>query len=183
MKVGVYAIARNEEKHIQRWYDSVRDADFVVIGDTGSTDGTVEKARELGILTIPIKVLPWRFDDARNAVLASMPSDLDFCISLDLDEVIEKDWKKAFQKLEDGITRLQYSFAHRVSSTGEVLAESTAEKIHSRNGYRWVNAVHEQLVPYLIEEKKFRAGIKVLHLPDVKKKPEPVLGIDVTRSS
>jgi glycosyltransferase involved in cell wall biosynthesis len=169
MKVGVYAIALNEVKHLERWYDSVRQADFVIIGDTGSTDGTVEKAKTLGIITVPITVLPWRFDDARNAVLAHMPKDLDFCISLDLDEIIQGEWRKAFQDLGTEITRLQYRFAHRVSANGEVLAESIAEKIHSRFGYRWVNAVHEQLTPYSIEEIRQKVDLTVLHLPDVTK--------------
>ena len=59
MKVAVYTIALNEEKHVQRWYESAKDADYLLIADTGSTDRTVEIAKSLGINVINIKIDPW----------------------------------------------------------------------------------------------------------------------------
>ena len=48
LKVVVYAISKNEEKFINRWYNSVKEADQVYVLDTGSKDNTVElKKREL----------------------------------------------------------------------------------------------------------------------------------------
>ena len=44
MKVAVYTIALNEEKHVERWYNSIKDADYILIAATGSTDKTVEVA-------------------------------------------------------------------------------------------------------------------------------------------
>lgn len=79
MKIAVYTIALNEVKHIERWYESAKQADYLLIADTGSTDGTIEKAKELGINVISINVKPWRFDVARNASLAAIPSDIDYC--------------------------------------------------------------------------------------------------------
>ena len=67
MKVAIYTIALNEEQFVKSWYDAAKDADYLMIADTGSTDRTVELARELGIVVHSIKVTPWRFDDARNA--------------------------------------------------------------------------------------------------------------------
>jgi glycosyltransferase involved in cell wall biosynthesis len=47
--LSVCIIARNEEKNLPRAIASVRGlADEVVVADTGSTDRTVEIARELG---------------------------------------------------------------------------------------------------------------------------------------
>jgi len=57
MKIGVYTVALNEIKHCERWAASVADADYRVVLDTGSTDGTVEKLRELGVT-----VFEQRFD-------------------------------------------------------------------------------------------------------------------------
>jgi len=73
MKVAVYSIALNEEKFVQRWYESAKEADYLFIADTGSSDKTVEIARGLGIVCHIISVKPWRFDDARNASLALLP--------------------------------------------------------------------------------------------------------------
>ena len=79
MKVAVYTIALNEEQFVERWYNSVKDeADYLLIADTGSTDGTVEKARALGINVVSIWVKPWRFDQGRNASLALVPPDMDY---------------------------------------------------------------------------------------------------------
>ena len=40
-KICVYAIAKNEIKFVQRWFDSVKEADYVCVLDTGSDDGTL----------------------------------------------------------------------------------------------------------------------------------------------
>ena len=45
MKVCVYAICKNEELFVDRWVDSMQEADEIYVLDTGSTDQTVEKLR------------------------------------------------------------------------------------------------------------------------------------------
>ena len=42
MKIGVYSICKNEIKNIEKWLETIVEADEVVIVDTGSTDGTYE---------------------------------------------------------------------------------------------------------------------------------------------
>jgi glycosyltransferase involved in cell wall biosynthesis len=49
VKIAVYTITKNEEKFIQKWYESAKDADYLVILDTGSSDDTVKIAESLGI--------------------------------------------------------------------------------------------------------------------------------------
>ena len=46
--VCVYAICKNEAQFADRWMDSMSEADQVVVLDTGSEDGTVEKLRARG---------------------------------------------------------------------------------------------------------------------------------------
>ena len=72
MKIAVYTIALNEEQFVERWYESAKEADYLLIADTGSTDGTVALAKSLGINVVEISIKPWRFDDARNASLACL---------------------------------------------------------------------------------------------------------------
>ncbi len=38
MKIAVYAIALNEEKHVMRWLEATKDADVRLVADTGSTN-------------------------------------------------------------------------------------------------------------------------------------------------
>ena len=49
MKVYVYAICKNEEKFVDRWVDSMAEADGIYVLDTGSTDDTAEKLRQRGV--------------------------------------------------------------------------------------------------------------------------------------
>ena len=45
-KVCVYAICTNEEKYIDTWYNSVKEADKIFVLDTGSTDNTYNLLKE-----------------------------------------------------------------------------------------------------------------------------------------
>ena len=50
MKIAVYAISKNEEKHVKRFCESAKDADCIIIADTGSTDNTVQEAKNQGAI-------------------------------------------------------------------------------------------------------------------------------------
>jgi glycosyltransferase involved in cell wall biosynthesis len=83
--VAVYAIAFNEAAFCERFYAPRSGAELVLIADTGSTDGTAQRLRQLGATVHEIAVRPWRFDVARNAALALLPGDVEVCIALDSD--------------------------------------------------------------------------------------------------
>lgn len=94
MKVVVYTIVKDAEHYIESWYHSAKDADLLVLGDTGSTDNTVAKARSLGIKTFNIKPeVPFHFGNARNALLRRIPKH-DVYVSLDADEVLAPRWRE-----------------------------------------------------------------------------------------
>ena len=46
-KVCVYAISKNESKFVDRWIDSMQEADKIFVLDTGSTDATVDKLKTI----------------------------------------------------------------------------------------------------------------------------------------
>jgi len=117
MKITVYAISFNEEKFVRRWVDSMKEADDIVVLDTGSTDGTVALLRECGAfvdtttyanwktpdeysralldhMANPTRFpKPWRFDWARNDSMRLIPPDTDICVCTDLDEVLCPGWR------------------------------------------------------------------------------------------
>ena len=68
-KVCVYAICKNEEPFVDRWMDSMSEADRVLVLDTGSEDRTVERLRARGAEVTVETISPWRFDRARNRSL------------------------------------------------------------------------------------------------------------------
>jgi glycosyltransferase involved in cell wall biosynthesis len=140
MKIAVYAISKNEEQFVKSFCESAKDADYILIADTGSTDNTVEEAKKYGANVVSINVMPWRFDKARDCALHLLPADIDICISLDLDEVLEPGWRLEIERVwKPETTRLRYKFDW---SSGVVFY---SEKIHARKGYHWHHPCHEYI--------------------------------------
>ena len=169
MKVAVYTISLNEEQFVESWYNSAKDADYLLIADTGSSDGTVEKARELGINVIEITVKPWRFDIARNASLAALPADIDYCIALDMDEVLVGDWRGDLERAHGRkVTRPRYKYTWSWSDENEKVPglQYGGDKVHSRFNYRWKHPVHEVLVTDRIDEVQEWYDFEIHHHPD-----------------
>lgn len=168
MRIAVYTIALNEEQFVQRWYESAKDADYLLIADTGSTDNTVELARSFGINVASISVKPWRFDDARNAALALLPDDIDMCISLDMDELLVGNWREKLEKVNPNTTRPRYLYTWNFIGDKPGLTFG-GDHIHSRHNYRWKHPVHEVLVPDRIKEVQEWTDIEVHHKADPSK--------------
>ncbi len=166
-KICVYAICKNEERFVDRWMDAVSEADMVVVADTGSTDGTVDKLRARGAHVYNESVVPWRFDEARNRALSHIPEDVDICVSNDLDEVFEAGWR---QKLEavwrPEYTRARYMFAWSHDQNGNITKQYPMEKIHRRQGYKWVHPVHEVLAFDGTENTVWIPDFVLHHYPD-----------------
>jgi glycosyltransferase involved in cell wall biosynthesis len=162
LKIAVYAISKNEEKFAERFCKAASDADLIFVADTGSTDKTVEILEANGAQVGHIYINPWRFDDARNAALHMLPPDIDVCVSLDLDEVLQPGWREKIEEIwVPGTTRMRYHF-----DWGMGIA-FPYEKIHARKGYRWHHPCHEYPVPDRIEEKYVQTNkLLVIHQPD-----------------
>ena len=168
MKICVYAISKNEEKFVDRWMENVKEADEVYVLDTGSTDNTVQKLKSNGAIVKEEIFDSFRFDVARNKSLDMVPLDTDICVCLDLDEVIEKGWRKKLEKIwKNDTTRLRYNYNWSFDEYGKPAVNFYIEKIHSRNNYKWTHPVHEVLT-YLSDIERFITTdeITVNHYPD-----------------
>lgn len=152
MKIAVYAIALNERKHIERWYASAREADLVIMADTGSTDDSIEYAISLGVQVVPISVDPWRFDVAKNMALDLVPKNYDVAVSLDMDEALLPGWR---EKLEASWTSDATILNHRYRNNANPWQWHS--KIHNRKHCKWIGAVHETL-QWSIPEKQLWNG-------------------------
>ena len=166
-KVCVYAICKNEEKFVDRWVDSMSEADEIYVLDTGSKDKTVKKLKKRGVHVKRKKIQPWRFDDARNMSLKLVPEDTDICVCTDLDEVFEPGWRETLENLwQVDTTRLRYDYIWSFNAKGEAAVNFYIEKIHARDGYKWTHPVHEVL-SYDGEEKSITTDLITLkHYPD-----------------
>lgn len=166
MKIAVYTIALNEEQFVERWAESAKDADYLYILDTGSTDATVSKAKDLGVVVNVASIKPWRFDDARNTSLSLLPDDVDICIALDMDEVLVPGWREELEKIKPETTRPRYQYTWSWSEDGKPGLQYGGDKIHARHGYRWKHPVHEVITADRIEEVQEWIGLEIHHYPD-----------------
>ena len=166
MKIAVYTIALNEAQFVKPWYDSAKNADYLLIADTGSTDETKLLAQSLGINVIDISIKPWRFDDARNASLACLPNDIDYCIALDMDEVLIDGWREALEAVPTQTTRPRYKYTWNWNEDGSPGLQYGGDKIHSRHGYRWKHPVHEVMVTDRIAEVQNWIDLEIHHHAD-----------------
>ncbi|MGE4060395.1 MAG: hypothetical protein AB7E69_16155 [Sphingomonadales bacterium] len=152
-RIAVYAIALDEAPFAQRFFDGAKEADMVVVADTGSTDDTVARLRAAGAIVHQISISPWRFDDARNAALALVPADIDICVSLDLDEVAAPGWRAALERAwAPGTTSAFFRFHWSHDANGAPLVSEYAKKVHARRGFRWRYPCHEGLYPDRIRD-------------------------------
>ncbi|HWD93766.1 MAG TPA: glycosyltransferase [Verrucomicrobiae bacterium] len=102
-RLSVCLIVKNEERFIAQCLKSVREvAQQIILVDTGSTDRTVEIAKELGA---EVHSFTWcdDFSAARNAALEHATGD--WVLALDADEELSpKDHEKLRQAMSDAAT-------------------------------------------------------------------------------
>ena len=168
MKICVYAISKNEEKFVNRFVDSLQDADGIYVLDTGSTDSTVKLLKKRGV-TVKQKIIdPWRFDVARNLSLEMVPDDTDICICMDLDEVIEDGWRERLEKIwNSNVNRLSYNYNWSFDDLGNPKVNFYISKMHDRHNYKWTHPVHEVLTFTGKNEVTFTTDeITINHYPD-----------------
>lgn len=146
MIVCVYAICKNESKFVDRWMDSMREADSVYVLDTGSADGTAALLRARGAQVTVETISPWRFDTARNRSLELVPDDADICVCTDIDEYFHPGWRRLLEEAwKPGTTRAAYRYTWNFNPDGSEGYVFWTEKAHSRHGYVWTHPVHEVL--------------------------------------
>ena len=171
MRIAIYGPTKNQEHHVQAWYDSCKDADVIHIADTGSTDGTKEKMLSLGITVTDVRILPWRFDLAFNVAISLLPDDIDVCIRLDTDERLTPGWREKLEAAwKPETTRLRYPYIWNWNADGTPGRQWYGDRIHSRIGFYWMGHTHEGLVSRLPEIHTFTDDFQIHHFPDPKSK-------------
>jgi glycosyltransferase involved in cell wall biosynthesis len=148
--------------------------DYILIADTGSTDKTVEIAKSLGINVVNVLIKPFRFDTSRTAALAALPADVDYCISLDMDEVLTEGWRQDIETLsplatgQSAILRSTLTWNFRADGTPGL--QYGADRVHSRWGVIWRQPAHEIISTYGdYREVRGSVGFGIHHLADATK--------------
>lgn len=170
-KIAVYAICKNEEKNISDWYHSMKEADEIIVLDTGSTDNSVNILKKFPkIKLIQKKIIPWRFDVARNTSLTYVSKDMDICVCTDLDERFEKGWRKHLENTwQPDTTRGKYLYNWSFDQFKNPGTTFYINKIHTRENYKWIHPVHEILECSITEKEIIIPNIVLNHYQDYTK--------------
>lgn len=153
-KLAVYSICKNEKNNLLTYLTAAEEADYIVILDTGSTDGTWEALQEYaksprwkGKLIIDQKTYsPWRFDTPRNDNLAMIPADAEICWQVDLDEVIQEGAIAQVKAAWQPNTKMcWYKYSWSVNEDDTPRVQFWYNKIHKKDFWYWRFPVHETL--------------------------------------
>jgi glycosyltransferase involved in cell wall biosynthesis len=107
--LSVAIITKNEEANLLRTLESVRWADEIVVVDCGSTDRTVEIARNFGA---KIVCEPWRgFGRQKNFAIEQCSSE--WVLSLDADEEVSAELAAEIRQLLAGAAMVEAFFIPR----------------------------------------------------------------------
>lgn len=166
-------MCKNEEQFAKRWVDSMKEADMLVVMDTGSTDNTISLLRSAGVTVYTEVIAPWRWDTARERSLSYVPDDVDICVATDLDDVWVPGWRALLENAwNPGTTRVRHLYNYALLPDGRPLNQNFYHsRIHARQGYKWTRANHEYLL-YIGEGQEKIADVKGLtlnHYPDQEK--------------
>src|ERR1700722_6756800 len=148
MKITATIITLNEERNIARAIESLRCCDEILMVDSGSSDRTLELARNLGVRVIEA---PWR-GYAKQKNLASERAAHDWILSIDADEALS-------EGLEGGIWNLKKNGPRYDAYTMPRLAQYLGRwifhggwypdrkvRLYHRSTARWVgDFVHESV--------------------------------------
>lgn len=186
LKIAIYAICKNEKQYVNKWFQSMLEADYICVLDTGSTDGTYEKLLEWQE-KFPEKIIisqktyeKWRFDIPRNDSLKLVPEDANIYWCTDLDELLEPGWSIDLKNnWQENQTRGVYLYAWSHTDTGAPGRVFWYDKIHTKD-YIWQYPVHEML-KYTGKEKEnieqISQRILLHHYPDPSKNRSNYLGL------
>ncbi len=181
MITAAYTICKNEINRIHRWYEYASMFDYMVVLDTGSTDGTyeflLEKAEKDPRFIVEQQIFfPFDYSEARNYNLSMVPLEVDWCLSPDIDEWFSINVLDEIQRtvLDDpdvtniATTRLDiYSKDVFVGPPFEI----PTNKIHRRYGYYWKQPIYEHLWPVNLTQHKevYNDKIFLIHDQDTNK--------------
>lgn len=171
MKTAIYTIAKNEAHNVKAFMDASNGAPVYVL-DTGSSDETVALLKEHGANVKQEIITPWRFDTARNVALGMVPDDVEVCVSLDMDEVIEDGWQNKLKAEWSGnFGDYQYIAEWQDESKTIPSVITPRSRLHARHGFEWHRQIHEVLRPLPnVELQKTNTSILVKHYQDGKQR-------------
>lgn len=196
MKINLVMIVKNEERCLRKCLKAAKPlVDEIIIADTGSSDRTIQIAKEMGAKVVDFQWVN-DFSAARNFALAH--SDADWNLILDADEYLVSGKRKDLQRFAErgecvGAVRRYDSYREE---SGEISKSCTYTTRFVPRGTFYAGRVHEQIVsnlpivplPLVFEHDGYLQGGKgernlEILLEELSEKPEdPYMLYQVSRT-
>ena len=145
-KICVYAICKNEEKFIPRWIESLKEADCIVVLDTGSTDNSVAILEGYSPFVLVKQVVfeDFRFDVARNESMKLIPDDTDICVVSDCDQIFRSGWANILREAyKRGVDEVYGPIIDYDDQNNEI-KRFLSQNVHpNKPGWYWDRPIHE----------------------------------------
>lgn len=173
MYISLVMVVKNEELVLARALESFSGAnrcwDELVITDTGSSDRTVEIARDFGARVVE-KPWPNSFAEARNMAAAQASPQADLIFNPDADEVLGPGGDRLRSRLEEcyaagkRLFGLRYEFAH--DEYGNPTLVFPRQDIYDPHLFKFVGRTHEGLSgPVRPDNTEYLEDITLYHRP------------------
>lgn len=165
--ISLCMIVKNEERVLARCLDSLSGLmDEIIIVDTGSTDRTIEIAKQY---TDQVYSYPWKqdFSAARNYSFSKASKE--YIYVADADEVLDEANKKKFADLkkvllpEIDIVQMYYGNQLQYNTTYNYDKEYRPKLYKRIREFRWVDPLHERVA---LEPVVYDSEITILHMPE-----------------
>lgn len=145
MKLSACLIVKNEKDHINDVLSSLAGVDEIVVVDTGSSDETVELARNFTENVYTDYVWADDFAAARNHALAKCTGD--WVLSIDADEVLQEGGIEKIRKIIESATPEQMHFSVEMTAKGSDQKHNLPRIMRNDGSVNWIGAAHETLTP------------------------------------
>ena len=150
-KICVYTVCKDESKFVDKWYDSMSEADCVVAVVHDTKDDTAEKLISHGVKVAFTHYQQWRFDTSKNDALKfakEAAPDCNIFAFVSLDEVFEPGWAQTIRdNWKEGDEICLYKFVQSHDDNGQDALTTGFNWIHSReDAWFWKYPVDEVLI-------------------------------------
>lgn len=178
MKLSVCLIVKNEERVLARSLSCAsKIADELIVVDTGSTDRSVEIAKQF---TDKVYLHPWQgsFAEARN--YAYSLATCDYMMWLDADDVIDDENIERFRKLKKDTgedTDVIFTIYRDYTEDGIGMYILRDRIIKRTLNPKWVGDVHEAIPIVPAWNRKYACDITIIHKKEYVNDPGRNMGI------
>lgn len=147
VKLSVAIITKNEEDRLPKTLEAVKDiADEIVVVDSGSTDKTVDIAKQYGA---KVFIEEWKgYGEQKNSALKKTTGE--WVLFLDADEVLSEELKKLIKEKINNPTADGYYLKRQTVYLGRELKhiwnnDWVLRLVNKNANPRWVGNIHEKL--------------------------------------